>query len=98
MAANVAKPLERKCLGGRRAGLGISDLEVDNSPHILTAGTYGRGAWQTTLSTGTSNQPPTANFTSSTSGLTARFPATLPQTPRRHPSPRRRGLGPECLR
>ncbi len=22
MAANVAKPLERKCLGGRRAGLG----------------------------------------------------------------------------
>ena len=61
---------------GMPAGLVISDLEVDNSPHILTAGTYGRGAWQTTLSTGTSNQPPTANFTTSTSGLTATFTDT----------------------
>ncbi len=61
---------------GMPAGLVISDLEVDNSPHILTAGTYGRGAWQTTLSSGTGNQPPTANFTSSTSGLTATFTDT----------------------
>jgi len=61
---------------GMPAGLVISDLEIDNSPHILTAGTYGRGAWQTTLSSGSSNQPPTANFTSSTSGLTANFTDT----------------------
>ncbi|MFD0725383.1 PKD domain-containing protein [Lysobacter brunescens] len=61
---------------GMPAGLVISDLEVDNSPHILTAGTYGRGAWQTTLGTTTGNQPPTANFTSSTSALTATFTDT----------------------
>jgi uncharacterized protein YjbI with pentapeptide repeats len=37
---------------GMPAGLVISDLEIDDSPHVLTAGTYGRGAWQTTLSDG----------------------------------------------
>ena len=37
---------------GMPAGLVISDLEIDDSPHVLTAGTYGRGAWQTTLSSG----------------------------------------------
>lgn len=35
---------------GMPTGLIISDLEVDNSPHVLTAGTYGRGAWQIDLS------------------------------------------------
>jgi len=31
-------------------GLVVTDLEVDGDPHILTAGTYGRGAWQIELS------------------------------------------------
>ena len=60
---------------GMPAGLVISDLEVDNSPHILTAGTYGRGAWQTTLSGG-ANAPPVANFTHSANGLTVAFTDT----------------------
>lgn len=36
-------------MSGLPLGTVITDLEVDNSPHILTAGTYGRGAWQLTL-------------------------------------------------
>lgn len=27
----------------------VTDLEVDDNPHLLTAGTYGRGAWQVPL-------------------------------------------------
>lgn len=40
---------------GLPAGLVVTDLEVDNSPHVLTAGTYGRGAWQMDLEGGTGN-------------------------------------------
>ncbi len=53
-------------------GLVVTDLEIDNSPHVLTAGTYGRGAWKVTLNGG-GNQPPVANFSSSVSSLTATF-------------------------
>jgi PKD repeat protein len=60
---------------GMPAGLVVSDLEIDNSPHVLTAGTYGRGAWQTTLSSG-ANTPPVANFTHSANGLTVAFTDT----------------------
>jgi PKD repeat protein len=58
---------------GMPAGLVISDLEIDNSPYVLTAGTYGRGAWQIDLNGSGGNLPPTANFTSTVSGLTATF-------------------------
>ncbi len=34
---------------GLPLGLVVTDLEVDGDPHILTAGTYGRGAWQLEL-------------------------------------------------
>jgi hypothetical protein len=50
---------------GMPAGLVISDLEIDNSPHILTAGTYGRGAWQTTLSSGSSTYSVSGTVTNS---------------------------------
>ena len=60
---------------GMPAGLVISDLEIDNSPHVITAGTYGRGAWQMDLD-GDANQYPVAGFTVSTSGLAATFTDT----------------------
>jgi hypothetical protein len=34
---------------GLPAGLVVSDLEIDDAPYVLTAGTYGRGAWQLDL-------------------------------------------------
>lgn len=36
-------------MSGLPLGTVITDLEVDTSPHILTAATYGRGAWQLAL-------------------------------------------------
>jgi hypothetical protein len=36
-------------MGGLPLGAVVTDLEVDNSPHMLTAGTYGRSAWQLPL-------------------------------------------------
>ncbi len=57
---------------GLPLGLVVTDLEIDDNPHVLLAGTYGRGAYRVSLS-GTTNQPPTANFTFTTSGLTATF-------------------------
>ena len=36
-------------MGGLPLGAVITDLEVDDSPHMLTAGTYGRSAWQLPL-------------------------------------------------
>ena len=59
---------------GLPSGLVVSDLEVDNSPHTLSAGTYGRGAWQVDLRS--VNVPPVANFTFATSALTASFTDT----------------------
>jgi hypothetical protein len=34
---------------GMPLGAVVTDLEIDDFPHLLTAGTYGRGAWQLTL-------------------------------------------------
>lgn len=57
---------------GLPLGLVVTDLEIDDSPHVLVAGTYGRGAWRVNL-TGVQNQPPTAAFTHTTNLLTASF-------------------------
>jgi len=37
-------------MNGLPLGAVVTDLEVDDDPHVLTAGTYGRGAWQLELS------------------------------------------------
>ena len=37
-------------MDGLPLGAVITDLEIDGEPHVLTAGTYGRGAWQAALS------------------------------------------------
>jgi hypothetical protein len=50
---------------GMPAGLVVSDLEIDNSPHVLTAGTYGRGAWQTTLGGGSTTYSVSGTVTNS---------------------------------
>ena len=34
---------------GMPLGLVVTDLEIDDAPHVVTAGTYGRGAWQAEL-------------------------------------------------
>ena len=34
---------------GLPLGVVVTDLEIDDDPHLLTAGTYGRGAWQRDL-------------------------------------------------
>lgn len=34
---------------GLPLGLVVTDLEIDSWPHVLTAGTYGRGAWRVSL-------------------------------------------------
>ena len=36
-------------MNGFPQGSVVTDLEIDDDPHVLTAGTYGRGAWQTLL-------------------------------------------------
>ena len=61
---------------GLPLGLVVSDLEIDNDPYTLVAGTYGRGAWRVLLGGGTGNQPPVAGFNHSVSGLTASFTDT----------------------
>jgi len=58
---------------GLPLGLVVSDLEIDQSPHVLTAGTYSRGAWRVALNGPVINQPPTADFTVSTNGYQATF-------------------------
>lgn len=57
---------------GLPLGLVVQDLEIDDSPHVLVAGTFGRGAFRVNLQAG-GNQPPTAAFAHSESGLTASF-------------------------
>ncbi len=37
-------------MAGMPLGVVVTDLEVGGDPHVLTAGTYGRGAWQLELS------------------------------------------------
>ncbi|MFP2907430.1 PKD domain-containing protein [Pyxidicoccus sp. 3LFB2] len=61
---------------GLPLGLVVTDLEVDDVPHVLVAGTYGRGAWKASLSGGPTNQSPLANFNFTKSGLTATFSDT----------------------
>ncbi|MBZ4418483.1 PKD domain-containing protein [Myxococcus sp. RHST-1-4] len=61
---------------GLPLGLVVTDLEVDDSPHVLVAATYGRGAWRVNLTGGAANQTPVANFAFTTSGLTATFSDT----------------------
>jgi PKD repeat protein len=63
---------------GMPAGLVVTDLEVDDQPHILTAGTYGRGAWQIDLDT--ENAPPVAAFGTAVSNLTVDFTDTSVDT------------------
>lgn len=36
-------------MSGLPQGTVVMDLEIDDAPHVLTAGTYGRGAWRLTL-------------------------------------------------
>ena len=36
-------------MSGFPLGTVVTDLEIDDDPHVLTAGTYGRGAWQVDL-------------------------------------------------
>jgi hypothetical protein len=57
---------------GLPLGMVVTDLEIDDSPHVLVAGTYGRGAFRANLAAGT-NQPPTAAFASAVNGLVATF-------------------------
>lgn len=58
---------------GLPLGIVVSDLEIDDSPHVLTAGSYSRGAWRVVLSTSANNAPPTPDFSASMSDLTASF-------------------------
>lgn len=60
---------------GLPLGLVVTDLEIDDSPHALVAGTFGRGAFLVNL-TGAQNLPPAANFTFTTNQLTASFTDT----------------------
>ncbi len=36
-------------MNGMPLGNVVTDLEIDDSPYVLTAGSYGRGAWQISL-------------------------------------------------
>ncbi|HVH33945.1 MAG TPA: PKD domain-containing protein [Tahibacter sp.] len=58
---------------GLPLGVVVMDLEIDDVPHVLTAGTYSRGAWRVVLSTSAANAPPTPDFTVATNDLTATF-------------------------
>jgi hypothetical protein len=39
-------------MSGFPLGAVVTDLEIDDEPHVLSAGTYGRGAWQVDLAAG----------------------------------------------
>lgn len=47
---------------GMPLGMVVQDLEITTQPHVLTAGTYGRGAWRMVFSDSTGTPPPTAEF------------------------------------
>jgi len=61
---------------GLPLGLVVTDLEIDNDPHVLTAGTYSRGAWRVVLGTSATNAAPTVDFTFSVNDRTATFDET----------------------
>lgn len=58
---------------GLPLGLVVTDLEIDDLPHVLTAGTYSRGAWRLILNGSAGNSGPTADFEVSSVGLDASF-------------------------
>lgn len=58
---------------GLPLGIVVSDLEIDDLPHVLTAGTYSRGAWRVLLNGSVGNSAPTADFDVATSGLDGSF-------------------------
>lgn len=58
---------------GLPLGVVVSDLEIDDLPHVLTAGTYSRGAWRVVLAGSVGNAPPTADFIIDRDGLDASF-------------------------
>jgi hypothetical protein len=58
---------------GMPLGTVVTDLEIDDTPHVLSAGTYSRGAWRVILAGGASNLPPTADFGADVAGLVATF-------------------------
>lgn len=47
---------------GLPLGLVVVDLEIDDNPHVLTAGSYSRGAWRIVLGASATNAPPTTDF------------------------------------
>ena len=47
---------------GMPLGLVVVDLEIDDDPHVLTAGSYSRGAWRIVLGASATNAPPTPDF------------------------------------
>ena len=58
---------------GLPLGIVVSDLEIDDIPHVLTAGTYSRGAWRVALAGSIGNSPPTADYVITRNGLDASF-------------------------
>jgi hypothetical protein len=54
-------------MAGFPQGTVVTDLEIDDSPYILTAGTYGRGAWQLALA-GSGNTAPSVAISAPASG------------------------------
>ncbi len=54
-------------MAGFPQGTPVTDLEIDDNPYVLTAGTYGRGAWQLALAGG-GNTAPSVSITTPTSG------------------------------
>jgi PKD repeat protein len=58
---------------GLPLGIVVSDLEIDDLPHVLTAGTYSRGAWRVVLAGSIGNSPPTADFNVAHAGVDATF-------------------------
>ncbi|MEZ5460553.1 MAG: PKD domain-containing protein [Dokdonella sp.] len=61
---------------GLPLGVVVSDLEIDDLPHVLTAGTYSRGAWRVLLNGNVGNAAPTADFNVAIAGLDGSFTDT----------------------
>ena len=57
---------------GLPLGAVVTDLEIDDSPYVLVAGTYGRGAWRVDLIP-VPNAPPSAQFAQTSTGLVVGF-------------------------
>ena len=61
---------------GLPLGIVVSDLEIDDYPHVLTAGSFSRGAWRVVLDGSVGNSPPTADFEMTRDGLDATYTDT----------------------